>query len=328
MSDKKLNDLVGKMNGRGEKKLEDAAESIFDDFAGSVQESDIDPEALEILNGIFSDEELDEHQLKRDVAAPDEPIKPSRNPKTRQKQEQLPLWPNATKGVPNAVLRSALFGVVRKGRRNHCLDLEIPSAGSNLKITYTGMRLDQADLDVWEQCLTLAKDSGLGSRIEFSAYGFLKSIGRGTGQSQHMWLKSSLKRLNGALVEISEGDRSYFGTLIQEGFRDDKVGRYVIEVNPRISRLYGQHHWTRVQWDERHALKRPLAQWLHGFYSTHKKPFPIKVETIHNLCGSETKDLSRFRQTLRLALKEMQAVTGWQCWIDKTDKVIVSRHSK
>ena len=29
-----------------------------------------------------------------------------------------------------------------------------------------------------------------------------------------------------------------------------------------------------------------LAQWLHGFYASHAKPFPIKIETLHRLCGS------------------------------------------
>jgi hypothetical protein len=241
-----------------------------------------------------------------------------------EERAQLPLWPSATRGVPNAVLRSALFGVVKKGRRNHCDEMEVPSVG-NLKVTYTGVRLDQGDLDVWEQCLSLAKENGLGTRIEFTANSFLRAVGRGVGKSQHVWLKKSFKRLNGAQVEITEGDKNYFGTLIYDGFRDDSNGNYVITLNPKLSKLYGQHHWTRIQWNERHALKRDLSQWLHGFYSSHKEPFPMKTETIYYLCGSETKDLSRFRASLRIALKEVQGVTGWKCWIDKEDKVNVAK---
>ncbi len=30
---------------------------------------------------------------------------------------QLPLWPEAVRGVPNSVLRSALFGAIKRGRR-------------------------------------------------------------------------------------------------------------------------------------------------------------------------------------------------------------------
>lgn len=297
MSDKQLNTLMGKMIERG-------------------KDSQIDPEALKILEDVVGHE-------------PDQsPEKLPRSPEKRAELEQLPLWPMATRGVPNSILRSSLFGVVKKGRRNHCYEIEVPSSGS-LKVIYTGMRLDQADLDVWEQCLSLAKENGLGTRIWFSANSFLKAIGRPVGNSQHLWLKKALKRLGAAQVEIIEGDRSYFGTLIQDGFRDEKTDQYIIKLNPQLSKLYGANHWTRIQWDERHTLnKKYLAQWLHGFYSSHKEPYPMKVEKIRELCGSETKDLSKFRQSLRKALKQVQGVTGWQCWIDDTDKVNVARHRK
>lgn len=301
--DKTLDDLVSTMEDRGTKR------------------TDIDPETLAMLEDFVKSE---------DASTPEKPAKGlPRSPGKRAEQSQLPLWPMATRGVPNAILRSALFGVIQAGRRSHCLDMEVPSAGGNLHVTYTGMRLDQADLDVWEQCLSMAKEKGLGERIEFQANEFLAAIGRGKSGSQHDWLKKSLKRLNGAQVEIREGDRAYFGTLIYDGFRDEKTKRYVIQLNPKLSKLYGQHHWTRVQWDERHALgKKHLAQWLHGFYSSHKNPHPIKVETLRWLCGSDTQELSKFRQSLKTALVHLQAVTEWKCWVDNTDKVRVVRHSK
>jgi hypothetical protein len=246
-------------------------------------------------------------------------------------KEQLPIWPRATMGVPNAVLRSSLFGVIQRGRRKYIDGQELTSIGS-IKIIYTGPRLDQADLDVWEQCLTLAREEGLGSRIEFSANSFLKCIDRKTGKSQHEWLKKAFRRLSGSVVSIIDGDREYFGPLIAGGARDEETGRYVIEINPRIRKLYGDQHWTQVQWSERHALKKPLSQWLHGFYSSHRNPYPIKTETIRSLCGSETKDIYRFRQSLRAALKELQGITGWHCSVDKENKVQVVRggvrHSK
>ncbi len=53
----------------------------------------------------------------------------------------------------------------------------------------------------------------------------------------------------------------------------------------------------------RHALDgQPLAQWLHGFYASHAKPFPLKIETLHRLCGSEATLMSDYAKTLRKAL--------------------------
>lgn len=50
---------------------------------------------------------------------------------------------------------------------------------------------------------------------------------------------------------------------------------------------------------------KPLAQWLHGFYASHAKPFPLKIETLHRLCGSEAGEMWKFAQTLRKALDDV-----------------------
>ncbi|RMD64931.1 hypothetical protein D6833_03655, partial [Candidatus Parcubacteria bacterium] len=49
--------------------------------------------------------------------------------------------------IPSDYIRSALFGVVRKGRRRY-LEREPIAAWQNVSIEYTGQRLDQYDLDV------------------------------------------------------------------------------------------------------------------------------------------------------------------------------------
>ena len=61
---------------------------------------------------------------------------------------RLPLWPAELRTCPSCVLRSALFGVVRRGKRSY-LERQIIAIWANTTIRYTGMRLDQADLDVW-----------------------------------------------------------------------------------------------------------------------------------------------------------------------------------
>ena len=241
---------------------------------------------------------------------------------------QLPLWPNAIRAVPNTVLRSALFGVIQRGRRKFLQAVTVASI-DGITVKHTGPRLDQADLDVWEQCLHLARTSPLGDRIEFTSYGFLKAIGRGTGKSQREWLKLVLTRLMVSAVDLEDGRRGYTGQLIRDYARDDETGRNVIEVNPKISTLFGRDGWTGLEWEERQALKRqPLAQWLHGFYSTHKNPHPYKVATLQRLCGSETKELYKFRQQLRKAMEQVAAVTGWVWTIEDGDLLKVEKGGK
>ena len=60
---------------------------------------------------------------------------------------RLPLWPAELRTCPSCVLRSALFGVVQRGRRK-ALEREILATWEGVTLRYTGWRLDQADLDV------------------------------------------------------------------------------------------------------------------------------------------------------------------------------------
>jgi len=50
---------------------------------------------------------------------------------------------------------------------------------------------------------------------------------------------------------------------------------------------------------------QPLAQWVHGFYATHAKPYPISVAKLHQLCGSETEEMWKFKQLLARALESV-----------------------
>ena len=63
----------------------------------------------------------------------------------------LPDWPEKTRGVPNLCLRSALFGVIKRGRRR-AVKGELVAAVKGLDIRYTGWRLDQGDFDVLAAC--------------------------------------------------------------------------------------------------------------------------------------------------------------------------------
>mgnify|MGYP003595520895 CR=1 FL=1 len=124
----------------------------------------------------------------------------------------LPMWPGTVRGVPNPVLRSALFGAIKRGKRAYQDGVKKASL-EGVTVIHTGPQLDQADLDVWEQCLHLARTGGLGVEIRFTGHGFLKAIGRSTGKSQHEWLKSALRRLMTSLVELEDGKKAYAGQL-------------------------------------------------------------------------------------------------------------------
>ena len=120
---------------------------------------------------------------------------------------------------------------------------------------------------MWEQALHLARTQALGTKCYFTAHGFLKALGWVTGKQNHVWLGESLARLGATWVEISDSRRTYFGSLIEGGARDEDTGRYVLKINPKLAKFYGRTKWTQIDWEQRQRLRgKPLALWLHGFY--------------------------------------------------------------
>ena len=235
---------------------------------------------------------------------------------------QLPLWPEAKRAAPNAVLRGALFAAVHKDRPY--LEGALLAAQDGIAVRFTGKQLNQADLDVWEQVLHLARTQALGTECYFTAHGFLKALGRSTGKMNHEWLQTALERLTGAVVRISDGRRTYFGSLIEGGIRDEETGRYVVEINPKLAKFFGPTRWTQIDWEQRQQLRgKPLALWLHGFYASHAAPYPLRVAYLHKLSGSQTKQLRYFKKNLTQALRDLEAAGAIKSFEIRDDLVHV-----
>ena len=216
---------------------------------------------------------------------------------------QLPLWSEPVRVVPNGFLRSALFGAIRKGRRRY-LKAEQLAALDGIEIRYTGERLDQGDLDVWESVLHAVRLQELGSQCRVTSYALLKLMGKTDTGKNRATLHERITRLRANAVEVRQGRYCYIGGLIAGAAKDEETQEWVIELNPKLRALYGGDQFTQVDWGVRHALDgRQLAQWLHGFYASHAKPFPMRMETLLKLAGSEDANPRSAQQTLRKALE-------------------------
>ena len=229
---------------------------------------------------------------------------PAGDAKTKGKGNvvQLGLWPEPVRAVPNGILRSALFGAIKKGPRRY-MEKELVAAVDGVEIRYTGQRLDQGDLDVWETVLHAVRLQELGSECRLTAYALLKLMGKTDTGKNRVTLQNRIERLVANALTVKQGRYSYMGNLIAGAIKDEDTQEWVIELNPKLRPLFAADQFTQVEWAVRHALDgHQLAQWLHGFYASHAKPFPIKVETLHNLCGSESALLSDFKKDLRRAL--------------------------
>ena len=256
---------------------------------------------------------------ERRVAAPKKK-QPQSNP-----QMLLELWPEDVRGVPNAILRSALFSVMKE---RPAATRELLAAVDGIEVRFTGIRLNQKDLDYFELILHLQRMQPLGASIRFTASAFLKAMGLSVGKYQYDELKEVIARLGANKTEITwvAEKKTFARSLIEKFDRDEETQEYVVTLNPELMKLYNTGY-TYIDWEQRQALGRNmLAKSLHGLYASHASPYAYKVETIRALTGSNVKEIYKFRQLLRTALDELvsvKALVEWQ--IDKNDLVHVKR---
>jgi len=155
---------------------------------------------------------------------------------------------------------------------------------------------------VWESVLHAVRLQELGSQCRLTSYALLKLMGKTDTGKNRATLNKRITRLVASALTVKQGRYSYIGSLLSFAAKDEETQEWVIELDAKLRPLFAADQFTQIEWAVRHELDgKPLAQWLHGFYASHAKPFPMKVETLLRLCGSES-ELRRYRQTLGEAL--------------------------
>jgi hypothetical protein len=254
---------------------------------------------------------------RRLLAQRDDRPPPAKKPRSNVVPFTLPLWPDDERSAPAVILRSALFGAIRPGRRKY-MSRQALASWKGDSVRYTGERLDQADLDVWLQCVHFARRTRLGLEVRFHLKAFLRELGRPAGGTAVEWLKTSLSRMNASAVAITARNQTYEGSLIQEAYSDESTGYYVVILNPTLAALFVAGH-TRLSWEKRLALgKDQLAKWLYSYVGTHRatksSPHRIAVTRLQELCGNEStaRDFRYKLQAKMALLKNTGVVAEWR----------------
>lgn len=222
----------------------------------------------------------------------------------------LPSIPMDKRIIPNELIRSALFTVTNHNiARNFIKNQKIASFRST-DIIYTGEELRQDDEDVWLQIIYLAAQKQQ-NQIVFRPYTFLSDIGWPQRTQYRDRLKASLTRLSATTVEIvnSQFEKGIGFSLIRKfEFYTDEVqsNQWTVWLEHEVMKLFCElgKQYSKIQWEQRKKLK-PLAKWLHAFYSSHAEPEPIHLMRLMALCGSKTKNIKHFKENLKAALLEL-----------------------
>jgi hypothetical protein len=238
---------------------------------------------------------------------------------------QLPICFDDKRATPNSFIRSALFSAVQAKDRVFLNGIDIESQ-DGITVNFKGEQLNQDDLTLWMALIHLTKGKPLGSAVTLSAHSILKAMDLSTGGDQHKQLHEGIRRLNGGSVQITHLKKKYIGTLIKEAFQDEETGHYAIVLNPNLIQLFGDTQWTAVDWQQRLVLRRkPLAQALHAYFSSHKNPFPVTLEFLRKLTGSRNTQPASFKRQCRVALENLVAIGFLQDFGFQGNNVIVQR---
>jgi TrfA protein len=245
---------------------------------------------------------------------------------------QLPAWGVGSRGAPNEILRSALFNARNKKRQREYLEKATIAVIGEGEITYTGRELRQDDETVWLQLIHLARELPLGELVEFTAYSFIKSLGWNNSAKSYKRLRDSLERMQATALTVYSkriGEGVSLSMIPFFAWRQGRNGpplpMYQVRIAPELIELFSGVRYTLVEWQQRLALPDGLATWLHGYYASHKEPYPIKRETIREGAGLTIKRKDHLKEQTEIALEALKRVGFLKSWKIKDDLVYVER---
>lgn len=246
---------------------------------------------------------------------------------------QLPIWPDAVRCLPNEVLRSALFNAQNNKKVRQYLDRAQIAVIGDGYVTYTGMELRQIDELVWLQLVHLAREHPAGNFVEFTPHAFCRSIGWSTSGRDYERLRECLTRLQATSLEIGSNRLGKIGVALsmlpkfqwREGADGPSLSKYRVTIDPDLVRLFEDAQYTQMEWEQRLSLPDGIATWLHGYFASHRSPYPIKLETIAIGAGiaSRGKKLRELVNRALIGLRKVGFLSEGR--IDENDLVIVTR---
>ena len=252
--------------------------------------------------------------------------------KNIQRGEQLPFWPSEVRCAPNEFLRSALFNARNRNQpRRYLNDVVLAMLGKG-RITYRGEELRQDDATVWLQLVKFAAEIPLGEYVEFTPHAFCKAVGWTPTGDAYAHLRKCLSRLQAtSLAFYAERTQITISLSMIPEFSWQDLGtgkplpRYKVKLAGKLAELFKGHHYTYVTWTQRNRLPEGLATWLHGYFSSHREPFPLKIADIQRVADLTIQRPDNLRTAITRSLNALVEVGLLESWKIADERVTVVR---
>ena len=199
------------------------------------------------------------------------------------RQMFLPGMDEFMRAMPNHIARSSLFAPVARGRKRMHQDTVLQSRG-DAEIRFWGEQLDEAQADVWMQCMKEAQRQPLGTPVVINRAAFLREIGRQTGNYEYKWLHRTMKALSFAMlvIEVTKADgkpklsigKTRTLHLIAGFDYDEASEEYTLTIDPRWHAMYGNREFALIDWEKRREFGRnqDMAKTLQRLVATSSNP--------------------------------------------------------
>lgn len=146
----------------------------------------------------------------------------------------------------------------------------------------------------------------------------LRSVRNCLSRMQATALRIQSKRLH-SFVSIS-----LIQKFLSRNERNESLTRWQVWVGKEMQLLFDEEFLTRVMWETRRSLPDGIASKLFGDWASHRKPYPVKVETLLKLCGSGMQ-AKHFKMELKRALDLLKESGFLEAWEFKDELVVVVR---
>ncbi len=246
--------------------------------------------------------------------------------KRGQVQRQLPLWEEFLRAIPNDFARSSLFTTrSKKTPRRMLRDVRLHVMG-DVEMTYRGEELRQDDELVWVQVMHLARLQPLMTSVTFTPAVFMRELGwKSASKREYDRLRAHLSRLTATTIQIrSKKLGAILGVSLIRKFECLDDGPWRVFIENEMRQLYPDSYYTQILWEQRKSLPMGLSAKLHGYYASHRDPWPVSVSNLHALCASDA-EVRFFKPKLLRALESLKAVGFLESYRIEQDIVHVKR---
>ncbi|KGR62610.1 transcriptional regulator [Xanthomonas vasicola] len=220
-------------------------------------------------------------------------------------------WPDTMRAMPNDTARSALFTTRNKKTPRDALQNKVIfHVNKDVKITYTGVEL-RADDDelVWQQVLEYAKRTPIGEPITFTFYELCQDLGWSINGRYYTKAEQCLSRLQATAMGFTSERVGHLESVsLLHRFRvldrGKKTSRCQVLIDEEIVVLFAGEHYTKFIWEKYRKLS-PTARRMFDYFSTHREPYPLKLETFRLMCGSDSTRVKKWREQVGEACGEL-----------------------